>query len=472
MIPLYMSRRPVFCATLLACGILMAALGDWAKAAPATVTIVRRAAIETLSSNGDVNKVSEATTGTQYSFVGVQGSMVEIQDSTGTHYLVPVNCTDYLQPSTPPDAASTNTAPESAPPATVTNIAPESVPPAPATNIAPQPVAPVVSPSSEPAPTTSPDGSAGLILPGKPWLDNRGVLIQAHGGGIIQLGDTWYWFGEDYEKVNPQHLRYVGCYSSKDLLHWQFRNQVVKADDPAKLGKDWKLERPKVFYNAKTNKYVMYAHVDSSNYGAAKLGVFTCDTVDGDYQYLTSFRPFNDQSRDIGQFIDDDGSAYLIFEDRAKGMHIAKLSDDYLTLAKDVFLFPKNAGGGLEAGTLVHYNGLYYFVASRRSGWYANANQYATATSLEGPWSVFNGIAPQSKNTYGSQSTMLLKVVGSKTTTVIFMGDQWHQYSLWDSRYLWMPLQIGDGKLELPPPKPWTIDVKTGETTIDPAGQP
>jgi hypothetical protein len=39
--------------------------------------------------------------------------------------------------------------------------------------------------------------SAQLIRPGSPWLDDGGKQIQAHGGGIIQLGKIYYWFGED-----------------------------------------------------------------------------------------------------------------------------------------------------------------------------------------------------------------------------------------------------------------------------------
>jgi hypothetical protein len=76
------------------------------------------------------------------------------------------------------------------------------------------------------------------------------------------------------------------------------------------------LERPKVFYNAKTRKYVMYMHIDDAKYALARVGVAVSDTVDGDYKFLRSFRPLGQESRDIGQFIDDDGSAYLIFEDR------------------------------------------------------------------------------------------------------------------------------------------------------------
>jgi hypothetical protein len=100
------------------------------------------------------------------------------------------------------------------------------------------------------------------IVPGGIWPDDRGQHVQAHGGGIIKLGDTYYWFGEDRGQANDRHLRYVGCYSSKDLVHWTFRRQVVQADDPAKLGRGWILERPKVYYNAPAKKYVMYTHID------------------------------------------------------------------------------------------------------------------------------------------------------------------------------------------------------------------
>jgi len=302
-----------------------------------------------------------------------------------------------------------------------------------------------------------------LIQPSEVWPDDRGQHIQAHGGGILKLGDVYYWFGEDRTMSNVQTNRYVACYSSINLAQWTFRHQVVQLTDPENLGPHWVLERPKVFYNEKTKQFVMYAHIDGrGGYKFASVAVFACDTVDGDYKYLKSFRPLDHESRDIGQFVDDDGTAYLIFEDRPFGFRIAKLSDDYLTVDQEVCLIPEH----LEGGALVHYNGLYYVVGSRLTGWRANPNQYATAKSLAGPWSEFKDIAPPESNTYSSQSTMLVKVVGTKATTVIFMGDIWKPQTQWDSRYLWMPLQIGDGKLWLSEPRPWTLDIKTGEATV------
>jgi hypothetical protein len=310
--------------------------------------------------------------------------------------------------------------------------------------------------------------AAETIKPGEVWPDDRGEHIQAHGGGVIKLGDTFYWFGEDRARENPRGTRCVSCYASKDLAHWTHRKQVLKAASLEDFKRGWILERPKVFYNAKTKKYVMYMHIDgpgpgrSRGYDLARVGMAICDTVDGDYQYLRSFRPLGRESRDIGQFIDDDGKAYLIFEDRPKGFHIAALSDDYLNVEKDICLIPEH----LEGGAVVHYQGLYYVVGSQLTGWAPNANVYATSKMLAGPWSKFKDLAPPEKKTYGSQSTMLLKIAGTKTTSVIFMGDIWKPRTQWDSRYLWMPLEIGNGKMSLPEPREWTVDIVTGETTV------
>lgn len=310
-----------------------------------------------------------------------------------------------------------------------------------------------------------------IIRPTAIWNDNRGKHIQAHGGGIIKIANTFYWFGEDRSADNDPNKRYVACYSSTDLAHWTFRNQVLQLAAPEGFGSKWVIERPKVFYNPQTRKYVMYMHMDAkfqseSGYGLARVGVAVCDTVDGNYNYLRSFRPFDMESRDIGEFIDDDGSAYLLFESRpARGIYIAKLSSDYLDLERVIGFVE----GRLEAGALVHYNGLYYFIASQLSSWAPNPNVYATAASLRGPWTEFKHIAPPETKTYSSQSTFLLKIVGSKKTSVIFMGDIWKPKTQWDSRYLWMPLEIGNGKMWLPSPQPWSIDVETGETTINPS---
>jgi hypothetical protein len=303
--------------------------------------------------------------------------------------------------------------------------------------------------------------ASGAITPGAVWLDDRGQQIQAHGGGILKIRDTFFWFGEDRTQGLDPNKRYVSCYASKDLEHWTFRNQVLKLSDPENFGPGWLIERPKVFYNAATKKFVMYTHIDDGTYKLARVGIAISDTVDGDYRYLKSFRPLGLESRDIGQFIDDHGTAYIIFESRpTKGFVIARLSPDYLNVEEQMSLVHTP----LEGGAVVHYKGIYYVIGSHLSGWNPNPNVYATAASLKGPWTEFKDIAPPAVKTYNSQSSMLLRIIGTKTTSVIFMADQWKPKELWDSRYVWMPLQIGGGQLLLPEPRPWMIDINTGET--------
>ena len=300
-----------------------------------------------------------------------------------------------------------------------------------------------------------------FINPGEVWPDHSGNHIQAHGGGILKIKNTYYWYGEQRRQGLDSNKRYVSCYSSNDLMNWKFRGDVVQMTDPNNQGKGWILERPKVYFNSKTNKYVMYFHLDNKTYKTASVGIAVSDKPDGNFVFVKSFRPLGHESRDIGQFVDDDGKAYLIFEDRPYGFRIALLSEDYMEIEKEICLIAEH----MEGGAIVHYKGLYYAIGSGLTGWNPNPNKYATAPSLAGPWTEFKDIAPPETKTYGSQSTLLLKVVGSKGTTVLYLGDIWKPKTQWDSRYLWMPVEIHDGKLWLPQSQKFSIDVKTGLIT-------
>ena len=84
------------------------------------------------------------------------------------------------------------------------------------------------------------------------------------------------------------------------------------------------------------------------------------------------------------------------------------------------------------------------------------------------PTLLIKGLRNEWGRRFRLPTDMLLKVIGKKATTVIFMGDIWKPRSLWDSRYMWMPVIIGNGKMSLPEPKEWQVNVETGETTIQP----
>lgn len=138
--------------------------------------------------------------------------------------------------------------------------------------------------------------------------------MQAHGGGLIKVEDTFYLVGEDH--TNGAAFQNINCYSSKDLVQWEYLGALLSlTNTTGDLGSGRVVERPKVLWNERTGKYVMWMHIDSSSYGEAKVGIAVGETVCGKYEYLTSFQPLGFQSRDMGLFQDDDGTAYLLSED-------------------------------------------------------------------------------------------------------------------------------------------------------------
>jgi hypothetical protein len=71
--------------------------------------------------------------------------------------------------------------------------------------------------------------------------------------------------------------------------------------------------------------------------------------------------------------------------------------------------------------------------------------------------------------TWDSQTTYVLPVQGSSTTTYMFMGDRWNATNLGTSTYVWQPLEINGTSLSLPTfHASWTIDTATGRSDTGP----
>ena len=95
--------------------------------------------------------------------------------------------------------------------------------------------------------------------------------------------------GED--KSGGSSFANVNCYSSTDLVQWTLVGALLSRTSSGDLGPNRVVERPKVIYNDKTQKYVLWMHMDSSSYGEARVAVATGDSVCGKYQYIKSFQP-------------------------------------------------------------------------------------------------------------------------------------------------------------------------------------
>ncbi len=61
-----------------------------------------------------------------------------------------------------------------------------------------------------------------MFYPGEIWADTDGHHIQAHGGGVLFDGGTYYWYGENRAAPNEHSGRVgvvgVSCYSSQEVL--------------------------------------------------------------------------------------------------------------------------------------------------------------------------------------------------------------------------------------------------------------
>ena len=338
------------------------------------------------------------------------------------------------------------------------------------------------------------------FFPGEVWTDTSGKSINAHGGGMLFHNGVYYWYGEFKEGRTwaPRANRSwggtrvvamgVSCYSSTNLCDWKFEGLALPAETKDRshdLHTTKVIERPKVIYNRTTKKFVMWMHIDSENYAAAKSGVAVSDTPTGPFTYLGSFRPnagvwpedtteANKQprkdnplardfkggqmARDMTLFVDDDGKAYQFYaSEENPTMHVSLLTDDYLKPAgkyRRIFV-----GRSMEAPAVFKRNGKYYLIASGCTGWAPNAARSAVADSPMGPWTELGNPweGAEAETSFNSQSTYVLPVQGMNDT-FIFMADRWNSKNLPDSRYIWLPLHFdADNKPKIRWEDKWTL---------------
>ncbi|KAJ8454635.1 hypothetical protein ONZ51_g12914 [Trametes cubensis] len=298
-----------------------------------------------------------------------------------------------------------------------------------------------------------------LIVPGAPWMDTSGNPIQAHGAGLLKVGSTFYWFGED-KSHNSALFKAVSCYSSTDLVNWSRHNDGLSPISGTMISTSNVVERPKVLFNSKNAEYVMWFHSDSSNYGAAMVGLATATTPCGPYTYKGSWKPLGADSRDEGLFQDDDGTAYLLYaSDNNQNFKISQLDTNYYNVTSVV---SQLNGATLEAPGIVKRDGVYWLIASHTSGWDPNPNKAFHATSLSGPWSSQADIAPESVRTYYSQNAYDLPL-GSNA---IYMGDRWRSNILGSSQYIWYPLDFSSGMPQIVPADVWSVNLAAGTYSV------
>lgn len=311
------------------------------------------------------------------------------------------------------------------------------------------------------------------IVNGEIWKDNLGNTIHAHGGCIIKWGDYFYWYGEN--RINDI---YVSCYSSKNLKEWTFENHVLTVNSllvetrvrtdlvlQNESGGRVNIERPKVLYNNKTKKFVMWMHYENgTDYNCASAAIATCDTPTGDFVYHGNFRPYGYMSRDCTLFMDNNDQAYFLSASRDNAdMFMYLLQDDYMNVEKIAGRFWQ--GEYREAPAITKKGDLYYILTSFCTGWEPNQCKYAVTNNLAKGFGRLTAVGDQT--TYKSQPAFILTIEGEEATTYIYVGDRWDGMDYHNSRYVWYPLSFNsNGSLDIIPCEEFEIDIISGRFHI------
>lgn len=375
-------------------------------------------------------------------------------------------------------------------------------------------------------------------------------------------GYVYIWCGED--KTNKLVARGVHIYSSDDLLNWtdhglglqtfngekdfaarqadpksvyhDYTVDSIKSDpdythiygadfkafanDPANYNIDspqkaltllkWDLdttekcvfERPKIAYNAKTNRWVLWFHSDGpkypnpnlATYSKAKAGVAIGEPGAGPfgpYKYLGSFRmsPGTNtgnpgMARDMNLYVDDkdadhDGvdDAYLLYaSNENRDLTISRLDGTYTKLAQpqkqgtdSSATYSIAATDSKEAPAPFKWNGRYYIIYSGTTGWAPNENKYAISagdnilgpyTEQGSPFIAGSGSNQSPSNTYKTQSSTIIPVDPAKGE-FIYWGDRWYNpdtgNDISQSRYVMVPMHMSGNKLSVYPRANWSL---------------
>jgi len=321
---------------------------------------------------------------------------------------------------------------------------------------------------------------SGALAAGVAFMDTDGERVNAHGGGIIKVGDTFYMHGMYFLSTTTDN-NFVGfsMYSSRDLATWKNEGLVLPRQASGELGPNRKGERPHIIRCPTTGEFVLYAHAASEDYQTDKEIVYaTSSTVNGQYAYKGPLKNASGTiiaRSDMSAYADETG-AYVLTE----SAHVFTLAGDCHSWVSDKSFSNVNGdSGGAESPTVFKAGSTYYWIGSYKTGWRANNNFYSTAPAMTGPWTYQGFLAPVTdpadnispERTWLSQSTWVQPVTGCNGTVYLYWGDHWdgtesttapgrHNYL---ATHVFQPLVFNSTKISLPTYKTtWKIDVGAG----------
>jgi hypothetical protein len=327
--------------------------------------------------------------------------------------------------------------------------------------------------------TAGTTGSGGAVATGaviindRFWKDTAGTPIYSQGGGVLQVGDTYYWYGVKYGgavtyaasptgKNDDTSFAGITIYSSKNLADWKLENTVKPSNTGGWFG------RLGVVYHAATQKYVLVAQ------GGGGLYFATSSTPAGNFVYNNTQTNLpgivNGSTGDQTMFQDDDGQAYLISSSSSgrSNRYVSPLrASDFLAAENAVLVYK---GNGREGNCLFKYDGYYYFCSSDLHGWNSSQTYCVSASNIRGPYGAEFVMGGTDRDfSHVTQTGFFVAVKGSAQTTIIFAGDRWSDFAGNGAGYnQWMPLSFSGRTPRMESLTHWSIDAASGAWTVDP----
>ncbi|MBS1511537.1 MAG: family 43 glycosylhydrolase [Bacteroidetes bacterium] len=322
------------------------------------------------------------------------------------------------------------------------------------------------------------------------WNTADGKSIYSQGGGIFRFADPvtgikkYYWYGVYYNEAmayrNDPSITYskctfesVTCYSSTDLVHWTFENDVLTKDEVTKNGRSSWVGRLGVCYIKALNKYALFVQHDK------EVLIALSDSPTGKFTWHQQINMTamigTSNTGDQTVFTDEDtGLSYLVYSygSGRNKIYVSEIGmkDGMVNLLDCTKVFQ---GESREGNCMFKYKGKYYMCASNIYGWDASYAYYLVADNIRGPYTptndmqVMNGCADDYAHI--SQTGFFTNVKGSKQETVIFCGDRWADFAGNGLGYnQWVPLSF-DEKNNTPyfnSLSSWNINAQTGEWTV------
>jgi hypothetical protein len=314
------------------------------------------------------------------------------------------------------------------------------------------------------------------IRPGQVWLDTNGNRIQAHGGSIMEVDGTFYWYGENKEKTIPGSAIWhwgMQCYTSQDLYNWEDRGLIIppEPEDPTSpLHPAQMVDRPHIIYNRATQQYVCWIKIMHKDQSQTST-VLVADSILGPYRMVqTGLRPLGMNAGDFDLVVEpSDGKAYYYFERVHSELICADLTADYTDVTGYYSTHFPHPYPPYVREAPAHFvrKRLHYLFTSGTTGYFPNPSEVACAKSYHGPWTVLGNPHPNdpSGTSFRSQISSVFKHP-HKQDLYIALADRWLPQNPYDGPTVMAWFAARFGGEPLPPNVPAPDMPRNQDTSI------